>query len=73
MPTKRIPMHKIRDVLRLHHEAGLSQNRIALALGISKGAVAKYLSLTRAQKLTWPLPEEMNDGALETRVRQLEK
>ncbi|MBW6477265.1 MAG: IS21 family transposase [Chromatiales bacterium] len=68
MPTKRIPMHKIRDVLRLRHEAKLSHEKIGLALGLSKGVVAKYLSLSQAQGLSWPLPEGMDDAAL---ARQL--
>lgn len=61
-------MHKIRDVLRLRHEAKLSHEKIGLALGLSKGVVAKYLGLSQAQGLTWPLPEGMNDAAL---ARQL--
>lgn len=61
-------MHKIREVLRLRHEAKLSHEKIHLAVGISKGAVAKYLSLSKAQGLTWPLPEELDDAALELRL-----
>lgn len=68
MPTKRIPMHKINDVLRLRHEAKLSHEKIGLALGLSKGVVAKYLSLSQAQGLSWPLPDGMDDAAL---ARQL--
>lgn len=58
-------MRKIRDVLRLRHEAGLSQEKVARAVGISKGAVAKYLSLSKAQGLGWPLPDDLDDTALE--------
>lgn len=61
-------MHKIRDVLRLRHEAKLSHEKIGLALGLSKGVVAKYLSLSQAQDLSWPLPEEMDDSTLERRL-----
>ena len=61
-------MRKIRDVLCLRYEAKLSHEKIHLALGISKGAVAKYLSLSKAQGLTWPLPEELDDAALELRL-----
>lgn len=65
MPRERVPMRKIRDVLRLRHEAGLSHEKIARAVGISKGAVAKYLSLSQARGLSWPLPEDLDDTALE--------
>jgi len=39
IPAKRSAMRKIRDVLRLEFEAKLSYERIAMATGISKGAV----------------------------------
>lgn len=65
MPTQRIPMKQITEVLRLKHEAKLSHARIAAAVGISKGAVAKYVSLAAAHGLTWPLPDGMDEAALE--------
>ena len=46
-------MRKIRDVLRLHLKGGLSQRQIAAALGISKGVVAKYISLATQLGLAW--------------------
>jgi transposase len=65
MPSKRIPMRKIKEVLRLHFEAGLGHRKIAQALNISKGAVNKYLSLARANGLSWPLPEDLDEEKLE--------
>lgn len=44
-------MRKIKDVLRLKLHAGLSHERIAASLGISKGVVAKYASLAAAAGL----------------------
>jgi len=38
-------MKQITDVLRLKFEVGLSHEKNARALGLSKGAVAKYASL----------------------------
>ena len=61
-------MRKIREVLRLRYEAQLSHEKISRALGISKGAVAKYLSLCTAQSLSWPLPDDLDDVALEQRL-----
>ena len=58
-------MRKIRDVLHYRHSTGLSLEAIARALNISKGVVAKYLKLATAAGLGWPLPEELDDGALE--------
>jgi hypothetical protein len=34
MPAERAPMRKIREVLRLRHACGLSERRIALAVGL---------------------------------------
>ena len=58
-------MRKIRDVLRYRHSAGLSLEAIARALKISKGVVAKYLRLANVAGLGWPLPDEIDDAALE--------
>ncbi len=65
MPAARIPMKKIIEVLRFKYEANLSHEQIARACGISKGAVSNYVSLARARGLGWPLPEEMDETALE--------
>jgi transposase len=66
MPTKRLSMRRIRDLLRLKHAQKLSEREIAAALGISKGAVSGYLSRARAAGLSWPLPPELgDDDALE--------
>ena len=45
MPAPRITMRKMKDVLRLKLDAGLSHEQIAAALGISKGVVTKYVGL----------------------------
>jgi hypothetical protein len=46
-------MRKIKDVLRLKLDAKLSHQRIATALGISKGVVSKYVGLAAAVDLDW--------------------
>jgi transposase len=61
-------MRKIRDVIRLKHEAGLSHEQIAAAAGLSKGAVTKYLQRAAQAKLGWPLPEGLDDAQLENRL-----
>jgi len=61
-------MRKIRDVLRYRESTGLSLEAIARALNLSKGVVAKYLKLATAAGLSWPLPEGLDDGALERRL-----
>lgn len=43
----------IKDVIRLKWHAGLSHEKIAATLSVSKGAVAKYVSLATAAGLDW--------------------
>ena len=65
MPAARIPMKQIIEVLRLKYEAKLSHEKIARACQLSKGAVSKYVSLAKAKGVTWPLPEDVDEVALE--------
>jgi hypothetical protein len=58
-------MRKIKDVLRLKLQAGLSHERIAACLNISKGVVAKYASLAAAAGLDWLAVERLSETALE--------
>ena len=58
-------MRKFKEVLRLKFEARLSHERIAAATGVSKGAVGKYVQRAIQQGLSCPLPEEVDDAALE--------
>lgn len=68
MPTMRIPMHKFREILRLKYDAQLSHRQIARAMNVSQGAVSKYVSLAQACGLGWPLPDGLDDAALEARL-----
>lgn len=65
MPTERLSMRRIRDLLRLKLSQGLSDRAIATALSMSKGSVGAYLSRARAAGLSWPLQAELDDDALE--------
>lgn len=53
MPAERIAMHKIKELLRLKYDSALSHERIARALSISKGVVAKYVKAAEATGLSW--------------------
>jgi len=65
MPTQRLSMRRIREVLRLRHVQGLTERVIARMLGVSNGVVHGYLRRARLSGLAWPLPEAMDDEALE--------
>ncbi len=64
MPTERLFMRHIREVLRLHYSVGMSQRTVARGLGLAQGTVSKYLNRTRRAGLTWPLPAELDDDVL---------
>ena len=61
-------MRKIKDVLRLKLEAHLSHERIAAALGVSKGVVAKYVALASAAGLDWSQVQRLDEAALHSRL-----
>ncbi|AOV15727.1 transposase [Acidihalobacter aeolianus] len=61
-------MKHVIEVLRLKYAAQLSHAQISRACGLSKGAVNKYVNLARAQGITWPLPADMDEAALEARL-----
>jgi hypothetical protein len=55
MPTERLTMRRIRDVLRLKFGQGLSERAIAASLGLGKGSVGAYVLRARQAGLGWPL------------------
>jgi hypothetical protein len=61
-------MRKIREVLRLGHACGLSERRIALAIGLSRSTVKNYVECAAAAGIAWPVPGEIDDAALERRL-----
>jgi transposase len=61
-------MRKIRELLRLKFELGLSERKIAMAVSISRSAVSECVSRVAAAGLTWPLPEVLDDAQLEQRL-----
>src|SRR5260370_41989741 len=67
MAQSRLPMRKIRDVLRLS-AAGLSKRQIAASLGIGPTAAGTCLRRAREAGISWPLPDDLGDAALERRL-----
>ena len=65
MAAKRLPMRKIRDILKMKHELGLPHRSIARALHVSIGTVSEYLAKAKEMGLSGPLAEEADDGQLE--------
>ncbi len=65
MPTERLTMRRIRDVLRLKFGQGLGERVIASSLGLGKGSVGSYVRRAQRAGLSWPLPEGLDDDSLE--------
>jgi transposase len=57
-------MRKLRDVLRLRLEAGLSYRQINTSTKVSIGAIQKLMTRADELELTWPLPPELDDNQL---------
>jgi transposase len=68
MPALRIDMRKLKDALRLKFERGQSHQKVATALGISKGVVTKYVGLAVAAALDWQAIAAMDEATLERRL-----
>ena len=63
-------MRKIKETLRLHFDAGISNQAIAVSLQISKGSVFNTLERFKEAKLSWPLPADITEVQLEEALYQ---
>jgi len=59
-------MRKIKEVLRLHQEIGLSERQIAKSCDISRSTVKEYLHRAQSAGVSWPLPSDLDDARLES-------
>ena len=57
MARKRLSVKKIKEVIRLKYEAGLSNRTIAGACKRSNSTVGEYLTRAEAAGLGWPLQD----------------
>jgi DNA-binding transcriptional regulator LsrR (DeoR family) len=56
-------MRKIREMLRLKWDCGLSQRQIAQSCNVARPTVTEYLQRAQAAGVAWPLPAELDDAA----------
>jgi len=68
MPAERLPMRKVREVLRLKYACGTSERVIARSVGIGRTAIGEYIRRAAVIGITWPVPEELDDAALERKL-----
>ena len=64
MPTRRLSMRNLREILRLRLQAGLSLRQIKASQRVSLGAVQKIVSQAKLQGLDWSIVDQMDDQQL---------
>ena len=65
MPQKGLSMRKIREILKYRYEFNHGIRAIARLLHLSHSTVLEYLRRARACGIPWPIPEGIDDEALE--------
>ena len=68
MSKERLSVRKINEVLRLKWESHLTHRAIAQSCRISPGTVSDYVQRAQAAGLTWPLPDDLDEAALNKRL-----
>lgn len=63
-------MRQLRELLSLHFDQGLSQRLIARSLGVVRSTIERTLKRFALAELSWPLPAELGDAALEQALYQ---
>ncbi|MHC4397765.1 MAG: IS21 family transposase, partial [Planctomycetota bacterium] len=63
--NERINMRKIREVLRLKYTSKLSRRQIATSCNLGRTTTRTYLERAEQAGITWPLPKDLDDTALE--------
>ena len=68
MPRERVTMRKIREILRLAWSCRQSRRDTATVCGVGKTTVDDTINRAIAAGLSWPLPVDLDDDALENRL-----
>lgn len=68
MVTKRLPMRRLREILRQKWVLGCSHRAVAESVGVSAGAVAKAMARAQAAGVDWSAVETATDEELEARL-----
>lgn len=72
MAQSRLSVRKIREVLRLRFETGLSERQIAASLSIARSTVQECLRRIREAGLHWSALGALDDSALQARLYPVE-
>jgi len=58
-------MRKTREILELRWGRGLSVRQVARSVSVATGTIANCISRAELAGLSWPLPDDLDDRALE--------
>lgn len=64
-------MNKLKELLRLKFEAGLTHRQIAQCLSVSPGSVSSYTKAFAQKGFEWPLDDALSDDALASLLKPL--
>ena len=67
MAQQRLPVRKVREVLRLK-AAGFSDRKVAATIGSARSTVQECVRRAHEAGLIWPLPEDLDESALHARL-----
>ena len=73
MANRSISMRMAREILRLYFGLHLKKRQIGRACGVAPSTVVDYVNRATAAGLSWPLPEDLDDTALESKLNEQRK
>lgn len=68
MSKERVAMRKIKEILRLKFDLGMTHREIARSCKTSASVVSRYVGRFKVSGLPWPLPESLDEETLEKRL-----
>jgi transposase len=68
MANRRLSVRKIKEILRLKLDCGISEREISRSCGVSRSTVADYLRRAAAARLTWAEASVLAESHLEERL-----
>ena len=68
MANRRLPMRKIKEVLRLKYDSNLSEREISRSCQVSRSTVADYLMKAKVAGISWPEALGLTDTQIEKQL-----
>lgn len=65
MANRRLPVRKVKELFRLHFQAGLSGRKIARSCQVARQSVAEYLKRAKDTELDWERIQQLSETELD--------